>query len=182
MAEPQATDESRLLAAARQGDQAAFGQLVRLHQSALRLSIRQWTRGDAALADDLAQETFLRAWRKLALFDGRARFASWLYRIGYNLWLNQCQRPRPVFTHELPEASQCDDVSGRDLARALQQLPEAQRLAIHLCLQRDFTQAEAADILGLPLGTVKSLVLRGRQQLQRHMADYAPNGEDYAHG
>lgn len=179
MAEPQ---EAALLAAARRGDTAAFGRLVHTHQSALRLSIRQWTGADAALADDLAQETFLRAWRKLALFDGRARFASWLYRIPYNLWLNQRQRPQPVFTEPLPEPANQDDFSERDLERALQRLPESQRLAIHLCLQRDFTHAEAADILGIPLGTVKSLVLRGRQQLQLSMADYAPPKEDYAHG
>ena len=68
-------------------DHHAFAELVRNHQSAIRGLLRQLTRGDLALADDLAQETFLRAYKNIRNFRGEAKFSTWLYRIGYNLSL-----------------------------------------------------------------------------------------------
>jgi RNA polymerase sigma factor (sigma-70 family) len=65
-------------------DQNAFGELVRRHQTKVRGLLRQLTRTDVALADDLAQETFLRAYKHIRSFRGEARFSTWLYRIAYN--------------------------------------------------------------------------------------------------
>ena len=69
------------LASARQGDRHAFARLVRAHQSRVRLQLRRLAHGDAALADDLAQETFVQAWLHLNDFRGDARLATWLHRI-----------------------------------------------------------------------------------------------------
>lgn len=176
--------EAQCIGRAKAGDTTAFGQLVAAYQSNLRLSARQWT-GDAALADDMAQEAFIRAWQKLGQFDGRARFSSWLYRIAFNHWLNVKARYQP--------ATACNDETaepqtashpgtGRDIARALACLSEPQRLCIHLCLQRGFTHAEAADILNLPVGTVKTHINRGRSELQVLMADYSSTTEAMGHG
>src|ERR1700679_3182152 len=80
-------NEDALLALASAGDSAAFEALVRLRQSPLRGFLRRLTRGDHALADDLAQETFLEAWRKIAQFRGEGSFAGWLMRIGWSRYL-----------------------------------------------------------------------------------------------
>ena len=82
------------LAKARQGDRHAFARLVRAHQSRVRLQLRRLTQGDAALADDLAQETFVQAWLHLREFRGDARFATWLHRIALSRWLQHARRDR----------------------------------------------------------------------------------------
>src|SRR5438093_11522729 len=73
-------------------DQHAFGELVRRHQSAVRGLLRQLTRTDIALADDLAQETFIRAYKNIRSFRGEARFSTWLYRIAYNCFREAARR------------------------------------------------------------------------------------------
>ncbi len=73
-------------------DQHAFGELVRRHQSTVRGLLRQLTRTDLALADDLSQETFLRAYRNIRSFRGEARFSTWLYRIAYNSFREDARR------------------------------------------------------------------------------------------
>src|SRR5215469_15298258 len=76
-------DEGALIPLAAAGDRTAFGTLVRMHQSRLRGFLRRLTRGDHALADDLAQDAFLEAWRKIAQFRGEGPFGGWLAAIAY---------------------------------------------------------------------------------------------------
>lgn len=76
------------------GDPNAFGELVRRYQSPVRAFLRKLTRGDDALADDLAQETFLRAWRKLETFRGESRFSTWLFGIAVNEFRTRLRRDR----------------------------------------------------------------------------------------
>jgi len=87
-------NESDLTARAAARDSAAFGALVRMHQSSLRGFLLRLTRGDRPLADDLAQETFLEAFRKIAQFRGDGSFAGWLYRIAWSRFLMQARRRR----------------------------------------------------------------------------------------
>src|SRR5471030_1627690 len=82
------------LARARQGDLHAFARLVRAHQSRVRLQLRRLAHGDAALADDLAQETFVQAWLHLNDFRGDARLATWLHRIALTRFLQHVRRPQ----------------------------------------------------------------------------------------
>lgn len=164
-------DAALVARALQSGDKAAFGQLIRRHQGMVRAQLRRLTAGDHSWADDLAQETFMLAWRKLDQFRGQAQFATWLYRIAYTTFL-QARRGRkaqfvPVTDNERPS----DDHSGRialqrDLAAALRSLPQAQSAAITLCYDFDLSHEDAAYVLGIPLGTVKTNIARGKARLR----------------
>ena len=89
-------------------DRHAFGELVRRHQSAVRATLRKLTSGNAALADDLAQETFLLAYRNLKSFRQEAKFSTWLYRIAYNVFLGDARKTKES---QLPEDMNIDEIS-----------------------------------------------------------------------
>ena len=171
------------LARARQGDRHAFARLVRAHQSRVRLQLRRLAHGDAALADDLAQETFVQAWLHLGDFRGDARLATWLHRIALTRFLQHVRRPQlPVEWHD-PDAADAGDPGhdpraveglGRDVERALDALSEIQRLAVVHCFHLELSHAEAAQVLGLPLGTLKSHLDRARTRLRELLSDWNP--------
>lgn len=163
--------EAQTLARAAAGDRAAFACLVRAHQAYLRQFLRRLTRGQSDWADELAQEALLAAWRGLAGFRGEARFRSWLSRLAVNAYLRQRERQPPVEAlAEPPEGAASDFAPALgqrlDLARALAQLREPEREAILMCCYAELSHAEAAELLGWPLGTLKTHVLRGRAHLR----------------
>lgn len=162
-------------------DRHAFDQLVKQHQSTLRYSLRQWTCWDEALADDLSQETFLRAYQSLAKFRFESSFSTWLYRIAYRLFLDHQKSATSRHLEYTDDAGQ--DETGqadnheqeelhRDLARAMQVLSADQRAAIHLHLHRQYSHQEISDIMDIPLGTVKTHINRGRQLLAEALEDW----------
>ena len=160
-------------------DQHAFGELVRRHQSSVRGLLRQLTRADTALADDLAQEAFVRAYRNIRSFRGEARFSTWLYRIAYNCFREHARR-RKEFVGIDEEQLQSehdphivDPGLRHDLMHALSLLPLHERTAVLLCCQNGLSHDEAARVLDIPLGTVKTNVLRGREKLKRALAGWA---------
>jgi RNA polymerase sigma factor (sigma-70 family) len=162
-------------------DQHAFGELVRRHQSSVRGLLRQLTRTDISLADDLAQETFLRAYKHIASFRGEAKFSTWLYRIAYNCFREDARRRKELvgvdeakWQRELDPQS-VDAGLRHDLMHALNLLPLHERSAIVLCCQNGLSHEEAARVLDIPLGTVKTNVLRGREKLKRTLAAWGPN-------
>jgi len=160
--------DSTALAAAR-GDAAAFAMLVREHQGRLRGFLRRMTRGDAALADDLAQEAFLEAWRKVATFRGDGTFAGWLYAIAYSRYLMEARKRKlePLGdTDELAIESEPARNAKLDLEKALARIHPAERAALTLCYALEFSHSEAAQVLGIPVGTLKSHVLRGREKMR----------------
>lgn len=158
-----------LCARAAAGDGAAFRRLVELHQSALRGFLLRLARGDRALADDLAQETFLEAWRKIRQYRGAGAFRSWLTRIAFTRYLMEARRRKLEPLDETADTRQPEgglDPGVRfDLERAMARLPAAERAALTLCYAQEYSNEEAAEILGMPLGTLKSNVLRGRKRL-----------------
>jgi RNA polymerase sigma factor (sigma-70 family) len=160
-------------------DHHAFAELVRNHQSAVRGLLRQLTRGDLALADDLAQETFLRAYKNLRSFRGEAKFSTWLYRIGYNCFREDARKRKELvgIDETQLEAEQdpqtVDPALRHDLMHALQLLPLHERSAILLCCQNGLSHDEAARVLDIPLGTVKTNVLRGREKLKKMLAAWS---------
>ena len=167
-------EEARLIAAARTGDSRAFAALVGANQQAVRGFLRRFT-GHWADADDLAQEAFVTAWARLARFEGRSSFRSWVTGIGYRI-ARVARRARgrsaaretdwaALKSHSDNDAAPIEDRMA--LARAMAALPEDQRAAVALCLGEGFSHSEAAAILRLPLGTVKSHVARGRERLLR---------------
>ena len=161
-------------------DHHAFAELVRNHQSAIRGLLRQLTRSDLALADDLAQETFLRAYKHIRSFRGEAKFSTWLYRIAYNCFREEARKRKElVGVDETLLESQADPQTTdpalkHDLMHALLLLPLHERSAILLCCQNGLSHDEAARVLEIPLGTVKTNVLRGREKLKKTLAAWGP--------
>ena len=162
---------------------AGFEALVREHQSRVRQQLRRLTRGDPALADDLAQETFVQAWRHIGTFRGEARVSTWLYRIAYNAYLahrRSVAAQTAAGTEEVPlDAALPGDAAADaglrlDVARALNRLPEPERVALVHCFQLDLSHAEAAEVLGWPIGTLKSHVARGKARLREHLQAWRP--------
>jgi RNA polymerase sigma-70 factor (ECF subfamily) len=161
-------------------DHHAFAELVRNHQSPVRGLLRQLTRNDLALADDLAQETFLRAYKNIRSFRGEAKFSTWLYRIAYNCFREEARKRKELvgIDEAQLEAEQdphtVDLALKHDLMHALQLLPLHERSAILLCCQNGLSHDEAARVLDIPLGTVKTNVLRGREKLKKTLAAWGP--------
>ena len=161
-------------------DHHAFAELVRNHQSAIRGLLRQLTRSDLALADDLAQETFLRAYKHIRSFRGEAKFSTWLYRIAYNCFREEARKRKELvgIDETVLEAQvdpqTTDPALKHDLMQALQLLPLHERSAIVLCCQNGLSHEEAAGVLEIPLGTVKTNVLRGREKLKKLLTGWAP--------
>ncbi|HSN90841.1 MAG TPA: sigma-70 family RNA polymerase sigma factor [Anaeromyxobacteraceae bacterium] len=150
-------------------DRRAFAVIVRRHQSAVRSLLRRLCAGDAARADDLAQETFLRAYRRLSTWRGEARLSTWLHRIAFRLWASEARRraaPEPP-PPEGPPPLEDLALARHDLARAFALLRDEERAALALAYAEDLTHEEAAGILGVPLGTLKTHVLRGKERLRR---------------
>ena len=162
-------------------DHHAFAELVRRHQSSIRGLLRQLTRTDVALADDLGQETFLRAYKNIRSFRGEARFSTWLYRIAYNCFREEARKRKELVgidetqLEAEPDPQSVDPALKHDLMHALQLLPLHERSAILLCCQNGLSHNETARVLDIPLGTVKTNVLRGREKLKKLLAAWGSN-------
>ena len=162
-------------------DHHAFAELVRSHQSIVRGLLRQLTRNDLALADDLAQETFVKAYKNIRSFRGEAKFSTWLYRIAYNCFREDARKRKElVGVDETQWQSELDPQTvdpglRHDLMHALNLLPLHERSAVLLCCRNGLSHDEASRVLDIPLGTVKTNVLRGREKLKRTLAAWGPN-------
>ena len=167
--------EALLVGLSRNGHRDAFAELVDRRQSWIRNLMRRCC-GDAALADDLAQQVFLQAWRRIHQLQDAERFAPWLKRIAINTWLQQKRKSDPLLgadEHRDIDAARRETPGiAMDLDRALTALPEDVRLCIVLSYVERMTHPEIADFTGLPLGTVKSHIRRGTQKLQAQLAAY----------
>ena len=160
-------------------DHHAFAELVRRHQSAVRATVRALTRGNAVLADELAHEAFLRAYKALKNFRGESQFSSWLYRIAYNVYQSEARRAKPhdpIEDHaseliQSPETERSD--LQQDLAEGMKRLTDNERAAITLCYTSGLTHEEAAAALQWPLGTVKTNILTGKEKLRRYLQPWA---------
>jgi RNA polymerase sigma-70 factor (ECF subfamily) len=175
VADPGASPDEALAAAAARGDERAFDQLVRRHERVVRGFLTRLA--GAVRADDLAQETFLTAWSKAAGFTGEGRYRGWLLRVAWRTFLMDVRsrgRRIPAYAGagEAPEPAHHGDAE-RDLIveDALARLPEADRAAVVLCLVLGHSHREAADILEMPLGTLKTRVARGSARLLELLGD-----------
>jgi RNA polymerase sigma factor (sigma-70 family) len=159
-----------LVEAAKAGSASAFARLVERHQQPLRAFLRRAC-GDWALADDLAQETFVTAWSRIGRLQTGASVRAWFCGIGYNKHLTALRtrsrdRAREArYEAEREPSAAAMTVERMALEAAMSELPAEQRACVALCLAADFSHSEAAEALGLPLGTVKSHVTRGRARL-----------------
>ncbi len=178
-----APDEAFLLARARRGDVAAFEAVVRLHQRRVYAVALRIVRAHD-VADDVVQETFLRAYRHLDRFEVDRPFAPWVCRIAANLAVNHVRSPR-AREEGLPEghAETRDDGPGpldgildaearRVLDEAVAELPAEQRAVFVLRAVEEMPYGEIAAALGISPGTVMSRLFRARESLSRALAPY----------
>ena len=190
MSAPAVSDAQLIARVLVQDDRHAFGELVRRHQSTVRACLRKLTTGNAAHADDLAQETFLLAYKNLKSFRQEAKFSTWLYRIACNVFLADARKMKES---PLADDADLDALSAEpheheelrpvaraatlkiDLERAMATLSEAERAAIIQCYHNDLSHEEAALVLGCPVGTVKTHVLRAKQKLKARLGAWAPS-------
>jgi RNA polymerase sigma-70 factor (ECF subfamily) len=154
--------------------------LLAAHIPGLRRFARALARGDQDRADDLVQDSLVRA---LSHWHKRRRersLHSWLYKILYNRFVTDQQRLKQHALNNTASEAVEDDLPGidggqevalayRDLLRGFTKLPEDQQAVLFLIGVEDFTYAEAAGILGVPIGTVMSRLSRGRERLRQHM-------------
>ena len=163
-------DDAALLRGVSEGSERAFNRLVDRHQQAVRTFLRKLAGPNA---DDVAQEVFIAVWQRAHRFRGDANVRSWLFAIAWRKakdsqrrWFRRARRETEWGDATAIEALPMTDEIRFALAQALAALPLDQRAAIMLCLAHGFTHAEAAEVLQLPLGTVKSHVSRGREKLR----------------
>ena len=156
-------------------DQAAFQQLVERHQAAIRGFLRRLLAGDHGTADDLAQETFLLAYRKIPSWKGSGTFSAWLHTIAYRQFLQfRRKHARQQVVAEPPDAG-FDPGQAVDaellLPRLMRLISADERACLTLAYAAGMSHPEIVEITGLPLGTVKSHISRGRQKLQQWLKD-----------
>ena len=152
-------------------DPNAFGELVRRHQSQVRNFLRKLCR-DYVLADDLAQDAFLHAWDKLHTFRGKGTFIGWLLKVAYTTFL-QSKRKSNRYSEILDEVGHepggnvveaSNEVS--DLDRFLAVLTEEERAVMVLSYACGLSHREIGDAADLPIGTVKSIIFRGKEKIR----------------
>jgi len=179
--------EALVVGLARKGNRDAFAELVTRRQSWVRNLMRR-SCGDATLADDLAQQVFLQAWRNIHSLREPGAFGGWLRRLAVTCWLQHMRAQDALHgANELsgimPESTGASGVAtdmGMDLDAALATLPGPVRLCIVLAYHERMTHGEIADLAGLPPGTVKSHIRRGTDRLRSLLSAYrdAPSSED----
>lgn len=152
-----------------QGDPDAFGEIFRRHRDRM-WAVAMRTTGDRELSSDCVQEAFISAFRRAGSYRGDAAVTTWLHRIVVNACLDRLRRNRP--TVQLPEYDLADRRDAHasaetrlDVREALDRLPEGQRLALVLVDMHGLSVAEAAEVLEVAEGTVKSRCSRGRAAL-----------------
>ena len=181
---PEQKREQRLIRQAAAGDREAAGELIKLHQTSVYAYILRLS-GRREVAEDIVQEAFVRVLTNLDRFDPRFRFSTWLFTIARRVFLNQCEKRRPV-----SDSERVGEVSGRScgvnrswdeqdeqdhtrdrVQKSLMVLSMEQREVIVLFHQHDWPIWLIAEHLGMPEGTVKSHLHRGRMKLRDVLTD-----------
>jgi RNA polymerase sigma-70 factor (ECF subfamily) len=179
--------DDELMRLSGQGDRAAFGRLVARHAARAGALAARVT-GNASDAEEIVQEALLRTWLKAPEWtdraSGGAAFTTWFSRIVVNLAIDRRRRPRNARLDEAGEIAEATvdafdraaagEIATR-LARAMADLPERQRAALALCHYDGRSNIEAADILGISVGALESLLVRARKSLRGALADLIPS-------
>lgn len=182
MAAVQTVSETELIASAQHGDRNAFSELVRGHaQGVLNVSYRLC--GDAQLAEDAAQETFLRAWQNLSAYRPHTSFRNWLYRIAVNAATDMLRRERRILPGDIEEMNLTDEHPGLKslvtqqerttvVQQAILSLPDASRAVLVLREYEGLSYHEISSTLDIPLGTVMSRLNYARNLLKTALRPY----------
>ncbi|MDH6313228.1 RNA polymerase sigma-70 factor (ECF subfamily) [Parabacteroides sp. PFB2-10] len=156
-------------------DKRAFDSLVLKYQSSVRRFIMHLTMGDQALSEDLAQETFIKAYLNIKSFQAVSGFSTWLFRIAYNVFYDSV-RTRKYFeeidvetidnSHQVTNSFSSEK---EDIYKALSLLRKEEQVVLLLFYMEDKTQKEIAGITGYPLGTVKTFLLKGKERVKDYL-------------
>ena len=142
--------------------------------------------GDAAEAEDVAQETFLRLWRNIDKWRAEAPLIFWLRRVAYNLCIDRLRKNPPVALDQIPEPIDPDENPAstvhqtelsQSINRAISNLPERQKAAIVFCHQEELSNMETAEIMDISVEAVESLLSRGRRSLRKSLDHLRPELE-----
>jgi RNA polymerase sigma-70 factor (ECF subfamily) len=175
-------DDHELLARIRDGNGQAFAALVERHSDRFyRLAYRYLQNKEAA--EDVVQDAFLKLWENPALWQPQrnSKFTTWFYRVVVNLCLDLRKRKKPAplddETSVIDERQPADEMMIRAqeqnaLEKAIGTLPERQRTALNLCFDLELTNQEAAEIMGVRLKALQSLIMRAKTTLKERMKDY----------
>lgn len=171
-------DELELVTSAQRGDQGAFCELVSRHRQGV-INVVYRMCGDAGLAEDAAQDAFLRAWQHLAGYRPHSPFRNWLYRIAVNVAHDVLRRERETVDveglplasgDEGPDAAVEREEQAQRVRRAVQALPVASRSVLVLREYEELSYREIADVLDIPIGTVMSRLSYARGRLREVLA------------
>jgi len=179
--------DTDLIEQAGQGDERAFEQLVKKYQSMVFSTICRYT-GSPDDVEDLAQDVFIKIWRNIKRFKKRSKFSTWVYRITANhcLTYRKKHQNRPVSLDELADKGSTpesltiepDHETTQKVAQvkqALQELPSRQRIALVLSQFEEKTYKEIAEIMGISVSSVESLIFRARTALRKRFERKKPN-------
>lgn len=187
--------EALVVALAKQGGQAAFAELVARRQVWIRNLLRHLS-GNPELADDLAQQVFLNAWRDIKRLRDVQKFGAWLKRLAVNVWLKHQRKADPLFLAEDVDGAAFDSTMGAmgeefggtvspgepamtmDLERALATLGIDARTCLVMHAHAGMSHQEIVELTDLPLGTIKSHIRRGTQHLAQVLSIYRPEEGD----
>lgn len=153
----------------------AFDQLVQKYQSSIRRFFLNQTCGDSELSDDLAQDTFIKAYTSIASFKNLSSFSTWLYRIAYNVFYDYIRSRKETADLDAREvdvmnSTEQENVGQRmDVYQSLKMLKEVERTCITLFYMEDVSIDKIAGITGIPTGTVKSHLSRGKEKLATYL-------------
>lgn len=171
--------ETQLIGMAQNGDRNAFGELVRLHAPGVRSVIYRMC-GDVHLAEDAAQETFIRAWLHLASYRPQQPLRTWLYRIGINAATDMLRKQKHIAPENMDDLPLKDPQPGPEglfsrversalVKEAVSSLPDASRAVLVLREYERLSYHEIADTLNIPMGTVMSRLSYARKLLKEKL-------------
>ncbi len=155
----------------------AFDTLVKKYQSPIRRFFLNLTAGDQDLSDDLAQETFIKAYTNIASFKNLSSFSTWLYRIAYNVFYDYIRSRKDTCGLDSYEVDATYNVEQKkvgesmDIYKGLATLKEIERTCITLFYMEDLALDKISDITGMPIGTVKSHLSRGKEKLAKFLKE-----------
>jgi RNA polymerase sigma-70 factor, ECF subfamily len=159
------------------GDKSAFDKLTCKYQSPIRRFFLNLTMGDAPLSDDLAQETFIKAYLNINAFKGISEFSTWLFRIAYNVFYDSVRAQKhwaDLNEHEIDIYHQTNNEFSSekmDIYNAIKNLRKEEQTAVLLFYMEDKTHKEIAKIMNAPLGTVKTYILKGKEKLSVYLTN-----------
>jgi RNA polymerase sigma-70 factor (ECF subfamily) len=178
--------DAELVAAVAAGDAPSFEQLVKKYERPVLNTIYRYV-GDRAAAEDVAQEVFLKVWRRLSTFKRRSTFSTWLYRLVANQCINfrdrRARRRAEPLRDSVPDGRAGlherleRETTSRLVREAVKELPGKQRLALILSKFEGRSYREVAEIIGVSLSSAESLIFRAKQNLKKKLLPLRERGE-----